>query len=82
MRASLKVGDAVFPDKEEVTGSNPVRPTYCDLMFLVSGPIADAIRGILLERVGGAALVLDRDPALLGERPAYHHGLPEIVLGE
>jgi hypothetical protein len=28
-----------FPDTEEVTGSNPVRPTYSDLAFLVSGPI-------------------------------------------
>ena len=27
-----------FPDTEEVTGSNPVRPTYSDLAFLVSGP--------------------------------------------
>ena len=32
-----------FPDTEEVTGSNPVRPTYRDLAFLVPGPTSSAL---------------------------------------
>jgi hypothetical protein len=33
-----------FPDTEEVTGSNPVRPTHCDLAFGCDGPNGPGFR--------------------------------------
>jgi hypothetical protein len=50
-RPVLPAGAALSDDTEEVTGSNPIRPTYCDLVFLVPGSarVALAWRSLALQ---------------------------------